>query len=91
LSVSRVQLSSWWSRQQAKEKIWIAAGALFENRSDNKLTRISMVMLYVETVLIIFRTRLNGAVTSQNALVMFKRALDIEKFDQERTVEVDIG
>ena len=56
-------------------------GFLFENRSDNKLARISMVMLYVETVVMIFGTRLNRAVTSQNAFVMLKRALDIEKFD----------
>ena len=56
-------------------------GFLFENRSDNKLARISMVMLYIKTVLMIFSTRLNGAVTSQNALVMLERALDIEKFD----------
>lgn len=74
-------MASWWSRQQAKEKIRIAAGAFFENRSDNKLTRISMVMLYVKTVVMIFSTRLNRAVTSQNAFVMLKRALDIEKFD----------
>jgi len=40
-----------------------------------------MVMLYVETVVMIFGTRLNRAVTSQNAFVMLKRALDIEKFD----------
>ena len=52
-----------------------------ENRSDNELARISMVMLYIKTVLMIFSTRLNGAVTSQNALVMLERALDIEKFD----------
>ena len=38
-------------------------------------------MLYVETVVMIFGTRLNRAVTFQNAFVMLKRALDIEKFD----------
>jgi hypothetical protein len=38
-------------------------------------------MLHVKTVVMVFSTRLNGAVTSQNALVMLKRALDIEKFD----------
>jgi len=40
-----------------------------------------MVMLHVKTVVMISGTRLNGAVTSQKALVMLKRALDIEKFD----------
>ena len=74
------QLASWWARQQAKEKIRISAGTLFENRSDNKLARISMVMLYVKTIVMIFGTRLNGALTSQSALVMLKRTLDIEKF-----------
>ena len=62
-------------------KIRIAAGALFENRSDNKLARISVVMLHVKTVVMISSTRLDGTVTSKNALVMLKRALDIEKFD----------
>ena len=38
-------------------------------------------MLYVETVVMIFSARLNRAVTSQNAFVMLKSALDIEKFD----------
>ena len=40
-----------------------------------------MIMLYVETGVMIFSARLNRAVTSQNAFVMLKRALDIEKFD----------
>jgi len=53
----------------------------FENRSDNKLAGVSVVMLHVETVVIIFSACLNRAVTSQKALVMRKRALDIEKFD----------
>jgi hypothetical protein len=72
---------SWWPRQQTKERIRIAAGTLFEHRSDNKLASVSMVMLHVKTVVMIFSTRLNGAVTSEKALVMLKRALDIEKFD----------
>jgi len=62
-------------------KIRIAAGSLFEKRSDNRLARISMVMLCVETVVMIFSARLNRVVTSQNAFVMLKSALDIEKFD----------
>jgi len=72
---------SWSPRQQTKERIQIAAGALFEHRSDNTLAGVSMVMLHVKTVVMISSTRLNGAVTSQKALVMLKRALDIEKFD----------
>ena len=39
-------------------------------------------MLHLKTVVIIFSTRLNGAVTSRKAFVMLKRALDIEKFDR---------
>ena len=72
---------SWSPRQQTKERIRIAAGTLFEHRSDNTLAGVSMVMLHVKTVVMISGTRLNGAVTSQKALVMLKRALDIEKFD----------
>ena len=72
---------SWSPRQQTKERIRIAAGTLFEHRSDNTLAGVSMVMLHVKTVVMISSTRLNGAVTSQKALVMLKRALDIEKFD----------
>jgi hypothetical protein len=67
--------------QQANERIRIAVRALFENRSDKKLTRMGLVMLHVQTVLMICGTRLNGAVTSKNALVMLKRALEIQKFD----------
>jgi len=40
-----------------------------------------MVMLYVETVIMIFSARLNRADTSQNAFAMLKSALDIEKLD----------
>jgi len=43
-------------------------GCPFENRSDNKLARVSVVMLHVQPVVIIFSARLNGAVTSQKAL-----------------------
>ena len=63
LSVSSVAPVSWWSRQQAEERIRIAAGALFENRADNKLARMCVVMLHVKTVALIFSPCLNGTVT----------------------------
>ena len=72
------------ARQQTKKRIRIAASALFENRSDYKLARISLVMLHVKTVVMIFSTRLNGAVTSQKALVMLKRTLNTEEFDHQQ-------
>jgi len=81
LSINSVAPGSWWSRQQPKERIRIAAGALIENSPDNKLTRMSVVMLYIKTVVLIFCMGLNGAVTPQHSLVVFKFALQIEKFD----------
>jgi hypothetical protein len=58
--------------QRAKERIRIAVRAIVENRSDKKLTRMGVVVLHVKTVLMICGTRLYGAVTSENALVMLK-------------------
>ncbi len=81
LSVSSVAPVSWWPRQQAKERIRIAAGAPFENRADNKLARMCVVMLHVKTVALIFSTCFNGAVTPQHTVVVLKCALHIEKFD----------
>ena len=40
---------------------------------------MSVVMLHMKTVAMIFCARLNRAITSQYALVMLKRALEIEK------------
>src|SRR5271168_5097190 len=50
LSVSSVAPVSSWSRQQAEKRIRVAARALFENRADNKLARMSVVMLHAKTV-----------------------------------------
>src|SRR5882757_6859823 len=63
LSVSSVAPVSSWSRQQAEKRIRVAAGALFENRADNKLARMSVVMLHVKTVALVSSPCLNGAHT----------------------------
>ena len=81
LSVSSVAPVSSWSRQQAEKRIRVAAGALFENRADNKLARMSVVMLHVKTVALVSSPCLNGAITPQHTVVVLKRALNIEEFD----------
>jgi hypothetical protein len=81
LSVSSVAPVSSWSRQQAEKRIRVAAGALFENRADNKLARMSVVMLHVKTVALVSSPCLNGAITPQHTVVVLKCALNIEKFD----------
>jgi hypothetical protein len=81
LSVSSVTPVSSWSRQQAEKRIRVAAGALFENRADNKLARMSVVMLHVKTVALVSSPCLNGAITPQHTVVVLKCALNIEEFD----------
>ena len=81
LSVSAVLPGSSWSRQQAEKRIRVAAGALFENRADNELARMSVVMLHVKTVALISSPCLNGAIAPQHTVVMLKCALNIEEFD----------
>jgi hypothetical protein len=81
LSVSSVAPVSSWSRQQAEKRIRVAAGALFENRADNKLARMSVVMLHVKTVALISSPCLNGAIAPQHTVVVLKCALNIEEFD----------
>ena len=81
LKVSCVAPVSRWPDSRPRNESGSRRVPFFENRSDNKLAGVSVVMLHVETVVIIFSARLNRAVTSQKTLVMRKRALDIEKFD----------
>ena len=81
LSVSSVAPVSSWSRQQAEKRIRVAPGALFENRADNKLARMSVVMLHVKTVALVSSPCLNGAITPQHTVVVLKCALNIEEFD----------
>jgi hypothetical protein len=81
LSVSSVAPVSSWSRQQAEKRIQVAAGAFFENRADNKLARMSVVMLHVKTVALVSSPCLNGAITPQHTVVVLKCALNIEEFD----------
>jgi hypothetical protein len=81
LLVSSVTPGSSWSRQQAEKRIRVAAGALFENRADNKLARMSVVMLHVKTVALVSSPCLNGAITPQHTVVVLKCALNIEEFD----------
>jgi hypothetical protein len=70
-----------WSRQQAEKRIRVAASALFENRADNKLARMSVVMLHLKTVALVSSPCLNGAITPQHTVVVLKCALNIEEFD----------
>jgi hypothetical protein len=81
LLVSSVTPVSSWSRQQAEKRIRVAAGALFENRADNKLARMSVVMLHVKTVALVSSPCLNGPITPQHTVVVLKCALNIEEFD----------
>ena len=79
------------SRQQAKKRTWIASGTFCENRANNKLARMSVVMHHLKTIAMIFCTSLNGTITSKYALIMLERALGIEKFYHSRMVTVCIG
>jgi len=81
LSVSSLTPVSSWSRQQDEKRIRVVAGALFENRADNKLARMSVVMLHVETVALVSSPCLSGPTTPQHTVVVLKCALDIEEFN----------
>ena len=50
-------------------------------RADNKLARVSVVMLHVKTVALISSPCLNGAIAPQHTVVVLKCALNIEEFD----------
>ena len=78
-------------RQQAKKRTEIAAGAVLKNRPNNKLARMSVVMRHLKAIALISCASLNRTVTSQDALIVLKRAFRVEKFYHSRTVKTRIG
>jgi len=78
-------------RQQAKKRTEIAAGAVLKNRPNNKLARMSVVMRHLKAITLISCASLNRTVTSQDALIVLKRAFRVEKFYHSRTVKTRIG
>ena len=67
-------------RQQAEKRTWIAPAAFCENRANNKLARMSVVMHHLKAIAMIFCMSLNGTITSKYAPIMLERALGIEEF-----------
>ena len=78
-------------RQQAKKRTGIAAATFCKNRPNNELARMSVVMRHLKAIALISCASLNRTVTSQDALIVLKRAFRVEKFYHSRTVKTRIG